>query len=176
MTNYSFDSFRTSDKFINNLKKYIDNVYSNYEFEILVSDGDVPDDYLPEVRKQRFNHRAFCSGNTKSMVILPDGRVTICEELYDHPKFIIGDLTKQSILEVWNSDEAINLFKLQKKALNPQSACKQCDELEYCRQGLGVCWKTVLMAYGDENWDFPDPRCPKAPVMYHDICLEKSKN
>lgn len=170
-----FDSFKTSDKFIDDLKKYISIVHTNYKFEISVSEGDVQDDYLLDVRKQNFNNRAFCTGNTKAMVILPDGRVTICEELYDHPKFIIGDLTKQSILEVWNSNEAINLFKLQAESLSSKSACKQCNELNHCRQGLGVCWKIVLMAYGNENWDFPDPRCPKAPAMYHNICLEKLK-
>ncbi len=45
-------------------------------------------------------HKPRCSANFYAFVILRDGKVTICEELYLHPKFIIGDLKKQSIMEV----------------------------------------------------------------------------
>ena len=34
-----------------------------------------------------------------------------------------------------------------------------------------VCWKMVMYAYGKQNWDYPDPRCPEAPKMFNDICI-----
>ena len=37
----------------------------------------------------------------RRFVILPDGRVTVCEEHYDHPAFLIGDLRRQSVAELW---------------------------------------------------------------------------
>lgn len=37
----------------------------------------------------------------RRFVILPDGRVTACEERYDHPAFLIGDLRRQSVAEMW---------------------------------------------------------------------------
>jgi MoaA/NifB/PqqE/SkfB family radical SAM enzyme len=37
----------------------------------------------------------------RRFVILPDGRVTVCEEHYDDPAFLIGDLRRQSVGEVW---------------------------------------------------------------------------
>lgn len=37
----------------------------------------------------------------KRFVILPDGRVTVCEEHYDNPAFLIGDLRRQSAAEMW---------------------------------------------------------------------------
>lgn len=37
----------------------------------------------------------------RRFVILPDGRVTVCEERYDHPAFLIGDLRRQSVAEMW---------------------------------------------------------------------------
>lgn len=40
------------------------------------------------------------------------------------------------------------------------------------RSRVGVCWKTVLMAYGESNWDFPDPRCPKAPLPFNEIYIK----
>lgn len=43
---------------------------------------------------------------------MPDGKVTICEELYWHPHFIIGDLKKQTLKEIWNSQKAKDIFIL----------------------------------------------------------------
>jgi MoaA/NifB/PqqE/SkfB family radical SAM enzyme len=37
----------------------------------------------------------------RGFVILPDGRVTSCEERYDDPAYLIGDLRRQSVAEVW---------------------------------------------------------------------------
>ena len=37
----------------------------------------------------------------RRFVILPDGRVTVCEERYDHPAFLIGDLRRESVEEMW---------------------------------------------------------------------------
>lgn len=37
----------------------------------------------------------------RAFVILPDGRVTVCEERYDDPAFLIGDLRRQSAAEMW---------------------------------------------------------------------------
>lgn len=122
--------------------------------------------------KKTFEERAICTANVRSFVILPDGKVTVCEELYEHPRFIIGDLTKQSILEMWNSPEAVRLFHLSQEWISGKSACKSCSDFTHCRETKGVCWKEVLMAYGDGQWDFPDARCPKAPEMYRKIYTE----
>lgn len=37
---------------------------------------------------------------------------------------------------------------------------------------VGVCWKTVLMAYWEDNYDFPDPRCPNAPLPFNEIYIK----
>lgn len=112
---------------------------------------------------RRFASRAFCTANTRSAVVLPDGRVTICEELYDNPTFIIGDLKEKSLLEVWNSQKALDLFYLKRGNIPSDSPCRTCNDFDACRRERGVCWKTVLMAYGEDNCFFPDPLCPKAP-------------
>jgi len=115
-----------------------------------------------EEKKRDFMSRSRCSANFYSFVILPDGKVTICEELYWHPQFIIGDLTKQSIEEVWNSKRALELYNISREMARDESECKTCDEFESCHRYKGVCWKEVLYAYGYENWDYPDPKCPYA--------------
>lgn len=119
-----------------------------------------------------FNNRPQCSGNFHAFQILPDGKVTICEELYWHPQFIIGDLMTQSISEVWNSEKALSLYHFSKDLVRESIACKKCDDFDRCHQKQGVCWKQVLYAYGEENWDYPDPRCPRAPQPGNEFWIE----
>jgi radical SAM protein with 4Fe4S-binding SPASM domain len=119
-----------------------------------------------------FENRPQCSGNFHAFYILPDGQVTICEELYWQPQFIIGDIMKQSIREVWNSKKALSLYQYSKDLIREQSACKRCDDFDRCHQVRGFCWKQVLYAYGEENWDYPDPRCPCAPQPFNEFWIE----
>jgi radical SAM protein with 4Fe4S-binding SPASM domain len=126
----------------------------------------------PEEKEKSFLKRARCSGNFYTFVILPNGDVTICEELYFHPRFIIGNIQKQSIEEVWNSEKALGLYHLSKDGVREDSICKNCDQFEPCHKYRGVCWKQVIGAYGMDQWDYPDPRCPKAPKPERRIWLE----
>lgn len=48
--------------------------------------------------------------------------------------------------------------------------CKGCKSYQECRTGAGVCWKTIIMAYGEDNWYYPDPRCPNAPKPINRFC------
>lgn len=118
-------------------------------------------------RSEDFSKRARCSGNFYGFVILPDGKVTICEELYYHPRFLIGDLNSQSIEEIWNSPRALELYEISQEMIQKKSACKDCGQFDLCHRKKGVCWKNVLIAYGYDNWDYPDPRCPKAPDPFY---------
>ena len=65
-----------------------------------------------------FKNRRLCTANYSSLFVLPDGKVTICEQLYWNPRFIVGDVTKQSLAEIWNSEKALNLYYLQQSALS----------------------------------------------------------
>lgn len=119
-----------------------------------------------------FDSRPHCSGNFYVFYILPDGKATICEELYWHPQFIIGDLMKQSIMELWNSEKALSLYHFSKDSLREQISCKRCENFDQCHREQGFCWKQVLYAYGEENWDYPDPRCPRAPEPFNEFWIE----
>jgi radical SAM protein with 4Fe4S-binding SPASM domain len=120
---------------------------------------------------ETFFKKALCTGNFQGFIILPDGKVTICEELYWHPKFIIGDLTKQSIMEVWNSEKANELIYLNKNSISKCSACRSCNWFEACHQSGGKCWREIIKSYGEENWDYPDPRCPLSPEPINNIYI-----
>jgi radical SAM protein with 4Fe4S-binding SPASM domain len=165
-----FLKFRTNDKFINIMEsaflKYLQTEYPH--INISFNSGDRKYYYMGKEQK-KFNNRATCTGNLRSMIILPDGKVSICEELYNHPQFVIGDVSTNPILDIWNSEKAKNLFYLKKEMISKKSTCKRCEDFDLCRHNKGVCWKSILMAYGYDNWDFPDPRCPHAPELYNEI-------
>lgn len=101
------------------------------------------------------------------IIVLPDGKVTVCDQLYWNEKFIIGDLAKSSIEEVWNSDRVREILDQKQSLVKEASACKQCDIFDSCFAYR--CWVDVIKAYGDDNMDYPDPRCIKAPPMINDI-------
>ncbi len=128
----------------------------------------------PSTREKQvlFENRPQCSGNFDSFFILPDGQVTICEGMYWNPHFIIGNVMRQSIREVWNSEKALSLYHFSRDSVREQSGCKTCKDFDRCHQGAGVCWKQVVYAYGEENWDYPDPRCPRAPRPLHELWIE----
>lgn len=110
-----------------------------------------------------------CSANYSNIVILPDGKVTICEQLYWNPRYIIGDLMTNSIEEVWNSPRSLELAFPKIEDFRDQSTCKHCNIFEECYSYANRCIIDVLKGYGEENWDYPDPRCIKAPSFIHEL-------
>lgn len=168
----NYYKIRPSQSEIDVIEQFIRSDLSNkYPFSIRMSGYEKRCYYeIPEERKRAFEERAICTGNLRNMVILPNGDVTICEELYANPHFIIGNVLKSSINEIWNSEKALALFYAP-CGKSSKSLCHTCDDYSNCRSRIGVCWKSVLMAYGEENWDYPDPRCPKAPLPFNEIYI-----
>lgn len=114
-------------------------------------------------------NKAICTGNYSQLFILPDGKVTICEELYWHPRFIIGDVLSQSLYEIWNSPAATTLYNISQSELSDNSACKKCDLFNDCRSLKQICYRDTIQMYGFDNWDYPDVKCPKAPLSTSDF-------
>jgi radical SAM protein with 4Fe4S-binding SPASM domain len=160
-----FVNYRTPLEEWHKISEFISKFAKDYTINIHSQDCITNDIVFSSVeeKSKMFGTRSLCSGNMISLFILPDGQVTICEELYWSPKFILGDITQQSLMEIWNSEKATKLYNLSQSDLRPLSACKYCPDFLLCRSTLGVCWKFIYMAYGTEHWDLPDPRCPLAP-------------
>lgn len=113
---------------------------------------------------------ARCSALNQHLFILPDGKCTICEQLYWNPNFVVGDLNYQSIMEVWNSPRVHELLNIKQETIQRESACHDCNLFQDCfKINRNRCWSDVIKAYGTQNWDYPDPRCNLAPSMKHDI-------
>ncbi len=108
-----------------------------------------------------------CAANTYAMSILSNGMASICEMLYYNKNFYIGDIRKQSLNEIWNSKEALSLYYHNKRLedSNKESPCYLCEDLKKCKQAYikKICYVDIANAFNNK-WDYPDPRCPKAPI------------
>lgn len=163
-----FDDFKiTSDK-ITAVARWIEKIQQSTSINILWA-PDTPENYFQSTGGSRTFKGNRCSANYSNMVVLPDGRVTICEQLYWHPHFLIGDVRTQTLAEIWNSPRALALAALKKEDLRDVSVCKKCEMAEECLAYPNRCYADILKGYGWENWDYPDPRCVKAPALLQDL-------
>lgn len=111
-------------------------------------------------------------GKISNIVILPNGEVTICEQLYWNKNFLIGNVCESSIKEIWNSAKAIGLWKREQTSINPHSPCRNCSDFSACFQASNRCYANIMKAYGITNFDYPDPRCIQAPNFTYSITHE----
>lgn len=114
-----------------------------------------------EINKRKFFSRSYCSGLFSSLFILPNGKVTMCEELYWYPKFIVGNILEQSLDDIWNSEAALNLYYLKQSKISDESPCKTCKDYEACRIPKQVCYRDIVRKHVTKHWDYPDVNCPK---------------
>lgn len=166
-----FDVFKNLAPELESVKNYVYMLESNYKFRLSFADyldkSEFEADFTTKLEKHQ--SRAMCSANVSQVCILNDGQVTICEELYWNKNFLIGNVLDNSIKEIWQSDKALKLNQMDRTNFSENSHCKTCLHFDNCRLTLGVCWSNVIMAYGEEHWDFPSPNCPHSPLPYHSI-------
>ncbi|GHT12224.1 hypothetical protein FACS1894170_06760 [Planctomycetales bacterium] len=120
------------------------------------------EDILDAAESERadwFQSRPYCSSGRTQIVIAPDGKVTTCEQSPQDGEFVCGDVTTQSIMEVWNSDALKRWYEPQKEAFTG-TACYDCDAFQSCVQGMEHCWLQVLKMQG--SLYAPHPYCPKS--------------
>jgi len=163
-----YDTFKPDLNKLREIEKYIEDedFRKKCSFKIIyegLSESNIP---LKEKDNRpnwtAFNNRSLCTANFSQMYILPDGNVTICEELYWTKGYIIGNVLKNSLLEIWNSDTALNLYNVKQEKFPNNTPCKTCETFEQCRKGKGVCIRDILKTNGMDKWYYPDTKCPKA--------------
>ena len=161
----NFLDFRVSLEEIEKIQNYCAANEDRFNFNVVVPSYTEKKNFINsyEDKRENFSKRSLCTAGIRQMCILPDGKVTICEELYWHPKFIIGNVLNNSIKEIWNSSEALSLVHPSQNNFSSDTVCKSCNNFEICRMGAGVCYSDIISLYGEDKWDFPSPECPKAP-------------
>uniref|UniRef100_C6E5F3 Radical SAM domain protein n=1 Tax=Geobacter sp. (strain M21) TaxID=443144 RepID=C6E5F3_GEOSM len=103
--------------------------------------------------------RVQCAGGRTSMTITPDGKVVLCDTVPQDEPFFVGDVSTQSLLEVWNSESLLN-FAYPPREKFKGSACYDCDKLEECQSKLGHCFRDSYFNLGTIFG--PAAHCPMA--------------
>lgn len=163
-----FDTIKLSHREVNEVDVWVEEIKKTTAMNIMWS-ASQDQKYFDGENGSRSFKGSRCSANYSNLFILPDGKVSVCEQLYWNPRFIIGDLTKQTIKDVWNSPKALALSFPQREDIRSTSVCKACDIFDECMAFPNRCIADVLKGYGMENWDYPDPRCNKAPQFTHNL-------
>ncbi len=162
----SYHDYKVKDSDNKKLSIFINSLSKQEKKIKIINEIDEIDSSIERKKETFFYEKAVsCPANVYSCFILPDGKVTICEQFYWQKEYIIGDITKQSLLEIWNSDKALYLYHRKETKVRKISPCYNCSDKEICSSRKLVCWVDVVKKYGYENWDFPDPRCHKAHTL-----------
>ena len=169
-TPIQFKEIQASKKQINDIGEYIKSVIiPQAKFKIYYSDEAIREEFYNGKITDECFKGGMCGILQNRLFVLPDGKVSVCEQLYWDPQFIIGDLTQQPISEVWNSSKALKLFNMKKNMFRSKSICFNCKSLKSCNMKHRRCFVKIIKAYGIENWDYPDPRCIYAPEIHSDL-------
>lgn len=166
-----FDLIKSNRSKIDIIEKWIKENNNRFKNKLLWS----PDDDV-KYKKSAGGSKNFegpkCAANISNMVILPDGNVTICEQLYWNPNFIIGNIANNGIEEIWNGSKALSIWKKDIRSIKNDSQCKCCKDFKDCFDFGNRCYANIIKAYGDDNIDYPDLRCQYAPNFLYDITHE----
>ena len=114
----------------------------------------------PKERGKTWKNRAICSAGRWGIVMHSDGKVTLCDEMPLEGPYIVGDLTHQTIEEVWNSPRITDQIQPGKEQFEG-TACYDCAAFDKCHNEFGRCFRDALKAFG--TFYAPDPDCPRAP-------------
>lgn len=164
----NFEHIKIKKKEIIEIDKWICNKKESSTISILWSPNDESKYFATNEGSRNFTG-SRCSANYSHMIILPDGQVTICEQLYWNPRFLIGNIREKSIKDIWNSPKALALAFPKKEDFSDKSVCKSCKIFDECMTFPNRCIADILKGYGNENWDYPDPRCSKAPKLINKL-------
>lgn len=129
-----------------NLDKEINKINKSKEFQnnkILYSFnyGEAYEEELINLSMRR----SICGGCKSIMPIRPDGKVVYCEPLLRSDELIVGDLSKLSIKEVWDSKDITNIITPDKE-LFINTDCYECSDFKKCSPLR--CYKRVLIDKG----------------------------
>lgn len=122
-----------------------------------------------EPYRQKDSPRRMCSAGAKMISINPYGKVYPCGCF----PLCIGDITKQSIADIWNNSKQLNEWRKKNLASNREE-CATCPHYNYCR----FCPGEALMYTGKCTSKYPDACyvAEQKAKTYSKISMEGGEN
>ena len=112
-----------------------------------------------EARREAWLKRVFCSAGRTQMMICSDGKAVPCEQMPETEEYFCGDVSYQSIQEVWDGDRLRELTYGEPREKFKGQPCYDCEEWEGCVNQMGNCIRDLAIHYGGIYQ--PPPSCPK---------------
>jgi len=167
-TNYARSHYRHDDKLFLSLDQvqWIRDKLNAFRDEVgwkqMFCNVDIVDyrNKSVEERRESWTTRAGCSGGTTAMCITADGSVILCEQVPVRPPFVVGNVSHQSLMDIWNSDRLLEEIYPPKDKFKG-TACFDCEEFDECHAVKGRCFRDSFFAFGTVYG--PPPACPYAP-------------
>jgi radical SAM protein with 4Fe4S-binding SPASM domain len=98
------------------------------------------------------------------MMVCADGKVIPCEQMPETEEYFCGDLSRESIQEVWDSDRLRErTYGLPREKFRGNS-CYDCDERDRCLGVEGYCIRDISQFRG--NMYQPPIECPKSDLPF----------
>lgn len=102
-----------------------------------------------ESLKAAWPNRSMCTAGRVCMMICADGKVIPCEQMPETDEYFCGDLTTQTIAEVWNGDRLKEMTYGMPREKFQGLPCYDCDERNECHNVIGFCIRDLAVHYGD---------------------------
>jgi len=97
-----------------------------------------------------------CNNGIAHLLFLPDGKVSRCDKPLPGGEMVVGDLTRQSVFEVWNSPRMLASLKPPRE-LYRDTLCFDCEQFDLCHQ-RGRCFYSAALQQGSLYG--PHESCP----------------
>lgn len=112
----------------------------------------------PYKNKNEWLKRPICSAGRSSLIINPNGDITLCEQMPYKEEFIFGNILKSRLEEIWNSPKLLSFIYPNKKMFKKDSLCYNCKDFYICNI-KGRCFRDSFFNYSTP-FDAP-PYCYK---------------
>jgi radical SAM protein with 4Fe4S-binding SPASM domain len=105
------------------------------------------------------NRETGCSAGRSGLMICADGKALPCERMPETAEFFCGDVTTQSIKEVWDSPRLNDKYVFFQPEMFRGEACGDCEHFASCIQRKGYCFRNTYLLLG-KLYTVPED-CPR---------------
>ena len=167
LATYCRSGFHHSDDLFNHptsyqwLEEQVKQLQQEFPDDFIEMQNGAPksDQLSPEAKQEAWQKRSACIAGRSFMMICADGKVIPCEQMPETEEYFCGDVSHQSIQEVWDGDRMRELtYGIPREKFKGQP-CYDCEEREVCVNQKGNCIRK-LAAY-EGNIYQPPSNCPK---------------
>ena len=155
------DLFNTSEG-VDWLQQELDKLREEFPDDMinLQNGGPVLGPMSQKQKEEKWPERSMCTSGRQALTVCSDGTVIPCEQMQESPDTFCGNLIKQSVKEVWESERYNQMTALPPRHFFSGWPCETCPEFDPCITERGYCFRDTYQHYGHQ---FMTPvECPKS--------------